>query len=107
MKSSIAPDLLEVSDWLHDQIDGGEEAGDHDTQVSTHIRSVDKAIEILDMNITVKCATVYGRILIYPMDSNARLFCKLTNSLTLTQAQVETIKALGFTVNVELQPATL
>ena len=57
--------------------------------------------------ITVKMEMKYGNPLIYPVCPKAKLFVQLTGQKTLTRAQVEIIKQLGFTVAVEPLPALL
>lgn len=52
------------------------------------------------MKITVEIKSVYGVDRIYPVCDNAKRFTKLTGNKTLSQADIETIKALGFTVEV-------
>jgi len=57
--------------------------------------------------IVVKMETKYGNQLIYPVCQQAKLLTQLTGQKTLTRAQVEIIKQLGFTVAVEQLPASL
>ncbi len=59
------------------------------------------------MEITIKIDRKYGRTLIYPICPHALLFAKLCRQETLTPAQIEDIKALGYTVRVQQLPATL
>lgn len=59
------------------------------------------------MKITVRIKTVYGKETIYPVDDSAKLFARLTGTITLTREAIDLIKALGYTVTVEQTPATL
>jgi hypothetical protein len=59
------------------------------------------------LTITVKIDRKYGRTLIYPRCPKAMLFAKLCRQETLTPGQIEDIKALGYTVQVEQLPSTL
>lgn len=59
------------------------------------------------MEITIKIERKYGRTLIYPICEKALLFAKLCRQETLTPAQIEDIKALGYIVRVQQLPATL
>lgn len=52
------------------------------------------------MNITVTVREVYGVRTIYPACETAKLLARLAGTKTLTRAALETIKALGYTVNV-------
>lgn len=60
-----------------------------------------------DMEITVRIKNVYGKELIYPVDENAEIFCRLTHTVTLSKYDIQRIKLLGFTVNVEQSVAAL
>jgi hypothetical protein len=59
------------------------------------------------LDITIKIERKYGRTLIYPICPKALLFAKLCRQETLTPAQIEDIKALGYVVRVQQLPATL
>ena len=60
------------------------------------------------MSITVAIKTVYGKEVIKPADQAAEIFCKLLKQSSLTHADIQYIKALGYTVNVQqTQPNTL
>jgi hypothetical protein len=59
------------------------------------------------LNITIKIEKKYGRTLIYPICEKAILFAKMCRQETLTPAQIEDIKALGYTVLVQQLPETL
>ena len=59
------------------------------------------------LTITIKIERKYGRTLIYPICPKAVLFAKLCRQDTLTPDQIEDIKALGYTVQVQPLPLTL
>jgi hypothetical protein len=50
--------------------------------------------------ITVTITNKYGQERIYPACPKAELFCEIARSKTLTRADIDHIKALGFSVNV-------
>jgi hypothetical protein len=53
------------------------------------------------MTITVTVREVYGIKTIYPACDTAKLLARLANTKTLTRAALETIQALGYTVEVK------
>ena len=53
------------------------------------------------MKIIVRIEKVYGVDRIYPVCTDAKLFCVLVGNKTLNQGQIDLIKALGFTVEVQ------
>ena len=53
------------------------------------------------MTIKVEIKNVYGVDRIYPIDKNAKFFTSMTGNKTLSQTDIETIKALGFTIEVQ------
>lgn len=53
-------------------------------------------MNVIKVRITVK----YGRERIYPVCQKAELFCKIAGASTLTRANIDSIKALGFDVDV-------
>ena len=57
------------------------------------------------MTVRVRLVSVYGRELIYPVDETARLFAALAGRKTLDRAHLETIRALGY--EIELVAPTL
>ena len=57
------------------------------------------------MKITVRITKTYGNESIYPACATSELLAKLAGTKTLTRAAIETIKALGYTV--EVQQATI
>jgi len=57
------------------------------------------------MTVRVRLVSVYGRELIYPVDETARLFAALVGRKTLDRAHLETIRALGY--EIELVAPTL
>jgi hypothetical protein len=50
--------------------------------------------------IKVRITNKYGKELIYPMCQKAELFCSIAGAKTLTRSNIESIKALGFDVDV-------
>lgn len=50
------------------------------------------------MTCRVRIATVYGRELIYPVDEAAKLFATLVGRKTLDRCHLDTIRALGFEI---------
>ena len=54
------------------------------------------------MQIKVSIKNVYGSDLIYPGCDNAKEFAKLTGTKTLSQSAIESIKRLGYAVEVIL-----
>ena len=59
------------------------------------------------MEIIVRITQNYGTEVIYPVCTNAFLFAKLVGTKTLTLSTIAKIKALGYTVNVQQDRATL
>ncbi len=57
------------------------------------------------MKIQVTVRDVYGLRTIYPACDIAKLFARLAGTKTLTTHALETIKALGYTV--EVKPQTI
>tara|TARA_R110000751_G_scaffold288014_1_gene392977 strand:- start:55 stop:228 length:174 start_codon:yes stop_codon:yes gene_type:complete len=55
------------------------------------------------MKIKVSIKNVYGSDLIYPECDNAEEFTKLTGTKTLSQSAIESIKRLGYAVEVMAQ----
>lgn len=53
------------------------------------------------MKIIVDIKTVYGNDLVYPVCENAKLFCSIANSKTLSSQTIKSIKSLGFTIEVQ------
>lgn len=53
------------------------------------------------MEILVCIRNVYGNELIYPVCEKAKLFAKLAGRKTLGAADIQTIKALGYSVKVQ------
>jgi len=52
--------------------------------------------------VTIK--TVYGNDLIYPSNQTAFLFLQLTGKKTFTYTEIETIKNLGYEVQISAIP---
>lgn len=53
------------------------------------------------MTITVTVREVYGIKTIYPACDTSKLLARLANTKTLTRAALQTIEALGYTVEVK------
>lgn len=53
------------------------------------------------MQITVRVTKNYGREAIYPADETAYTFAEMLGQQTLRRQDIESIKKLGYTVNVE------
>jgi hypothetical protein len=53
--------------------------------------------------IIVKIKNNFGNEAIYPACDKARIFAEMVGQKTLTRSNIETIKKLGFTINVEQQ----
>lgn len=52
------------------------------------------------MKIQVRIERQYGNERIFPVCDKAKLFCEIAGAKSLTRANVEHIKALGFDVDV-------
>jgi len=59
------------------------------------------------MQITVRITNNYGNRTIYPVCETALLLAKLAGFKTLPSHTIETIKALGYSINVEQLEQTL
>lgn len=57
--------------------------------------------------IEVRITTKYGKELIYPASDKAELFAMIAGAKTLTRANIDHIKALGFAVEVVQEVASL
>jgi hypothetical protein len=55
------------------------------------------------MNITVRITNQYGNRTVYPVCDTALLLAKLAGFKTLPAHTLETIKALGYQINVQQQ----
>jgi hypothetical protein len=55
------------------------------------------------MNITVRITNNYGNQTVYPVCETAALLAKLAGFKTLPAHTLETIKALGYQINVQQQ----
>jgi hypothetical protein len=56
---------------------------------------------VMNQSITVTIKSVYGIDRIYPACDTSRLLAKLTGSKTFSDSHIQTIKELGYTVEVE------
>jgi hypothetical protein len=54
-----------------------------------------------EMNLTVRKTNNYGTPVVYPVCRKAVLLAKLAGTKTFTAHALETIKALGYTINVQ------
>ena len=59
------------------------------------------------MKIEIEIRDVYGIRTIYPHCQTAKLFAKLAGTRTITRHALETIKALGYTVEVKQPEVSL
>jgi hypothetical protein len=59
------------------------------------------------MNITVSIRTHYGTQYIYPVCDAAQIFCDLTGKKTLSHKDIDLIKYLGYSINVQQPQVTL
>ena len=59
------------------------------------------------MQITVRITSVYGSQTVYPVCDTALLLAKLAGFKTLPSHTIETIKSLGYSINVEQLEQTL
>ncbi|MES3022759.1 MAG: hypothetical protein V4857_14370 [Pseudomonadota bacterium] len=55
------------------------------------------------MEIKVKVVSEYGKQRVRPVCAKAELFCSIAGSKTLTDSQIQDIKALGYAVVQEAQ----
>jgi len=55
--------------------------------------------------VTVTVRRVYGMPVIYPADANAKFFAAIAGTKTITPAALRYIRALGFDVNEQTEPA--
>lgn len=53
------------------------------------------------MTITIEIRDIYGIRTIYPHCQTAKLFARLAGTKTITRHALETIRALGYTVEVK------
>ena len=53
------------------------------------------------MTITIEIRDIYGIRTIYPHCETAKLFARLAGTKTITRHALETIRALGYTVEVK------
>jgi len=59
------------------------------------------------MQITVRITSVYGNQTVYPVCDTALLLARLAGFKTLPSHTIETIKALGYSINVQQLEQTL
>lgn len=59
------------------------------------------------MNITVAVKNVYGREVIYPVCNKAKLLAELAGTKTFTQHAIQTVKALGYSIQVAAPTITI
>jgi len=53
------------------------------------------------MQVTVQIKDQYGTRVIYPVCTTGQLFARIAGTKTLTPRHIESIKALGYSVQVE------
>ena len=59
------------------------------------------------MSIQVRIKSVYGSTKVYPVCDKALAFARLVKQITLTETDIATIKALGYTIEVVQDNITL
>ena len=59
------------------------------------------------MTITIEIRDIYGIRTIYPHCQTAKLFAKLAGTKTITRHALETIKALGYQIEVKQAEVTI
>jgi hypothetical protein len=59
------------------------------------------------MNATVQIKTHYGTQYIYPICQTAQHLAALTGKKTFSHRDIDTIKALGYSINVQQDKVTL
>lgn len=59
------------------------------------------------MNITVRITNNYGQRAVYPACDTAHKLAALIGTKTFTDRAIEQIKALGYVISVQQNPATL
>ncbi len=55
------------------------------------------------MEITVRITNVYGQKAVYPVCETARIFADIAGTKTLKPTTINSIKALGYTINVQAE----
>lgn len=58
-------------------------------------------LTLAELSMTVSVREIYGVQKVYPADQTSRLFAQLAGTITLTDDAIATIKALGYTINVQ------
>lgn len=61
----------------------------------------------MEMKLLVQIKSVYGVEKIYPINEQAAIFAGMLKQLTLTRDNIESIKRLGYVVEVMQNPAVL
>jgi hypothetical protein len=62
-----------------------------------------KKEERYHMEITVRITNVYGQKTVYPVCETARIFADIAGTKTLKPTTINSIKALGYTINVQAE----
>lgn len=65
------------------------------------MRNRARLMEIINMEITVRITNIYGNRTIYPVCNTALLLARLAGFKTLPAHALETIKQLGYSINVQ------
>jgi hypothetical protein len=55
------------------------------------------------MEITVRITNVYGQKTVYPVCETAKIFADIAGTKTLKPTTINSIKALGYTINVQAE----
>ena len=61
----------------------------------------------MNQSITVELREQYGAQVIHPVCPAAKLFARIAGTKTLTRDTVQTIKTLGYRIEVKQQPVTI
>lgn len=66
-------------------------------------KSVTRKKKGIIMEITVRITNVYGQKTVYPVCETAKIFADIAGTKTLKPTTINSIKALGYTINVQAE----
>lgn len=66
-------------------------------------KSVTRKKKGIIMEITVRVTNVYGQKTVYPVCETAKIFADIAGTKTLKPTTINSIKALGYTINVQAE----
>jgi len=66
-------------------------------------KSVTRKKKGIIMEITVRITNVYGQKTVYPVCETAQIFADIAGTKTLKPTTINSIKALGYTINVQAE----